>query len=482
MPNLPPQDFKSLRVGLITESAVAENNFPIDAVSEAINFHFDKIGCATLRPGLTLLGSSLGSGNTLGLYEFRDSGSGSNNQIIQVNATTAYYLSGTSWTSIRSGLTNNSKARFTTFLDFIWMVNGNDSTAIWDGNPSNSFVTTGNAASAPTGQFIENYRSRVWITGNSTYPDRVYFSSLPSSVTTPIVTWNTSVTTGDWIDISPSDGDNITGLKKAKTALLVFKRNHIYRIYSISESEPDPKINVGTYSQESIVEAKDGYYFHHPTGFYRYSDGSIQEISKPIIDVINAISLANYSKICGWQDGDHAYWSVGNVTYQGITYSNMVVRYTISTQTWTHYQYPTQFLVSSDYNDGTSLFKLIGDDSGNVLKVNVGKTDNGSQIFYSLIHKWMEIDTLLSTEKNLNKVLFSHKGGANSKVQYQIQDDLVNDWAKSLNSQFKESDTGFDDVINVNKIRFRISGVSKGEPFEYRGFELIKVGDKLESY
>lgn len=476
--DLKPLIFKNLQNGLISEGAVSEDLYPTTAVSESLNFHFDKIGCATLREGTTLLGNSL-SGNVLGLYEFVDS-NGTYSQLICVNGTVVYYLVDSTWTSKRTGLTADSKARFTTYLNYVFMVNGTESTVVWDGNPSNSFITTGNALSAPKGKYIENFRSRVWITGNSTYPDRVYHSSLPSSVTTPVVTWDTSATTGDWIDISPSDGDNVTGLKRTKSALLVFKKNHIYRIYSVLETEPDPKINVGTWSMESVVEAKDGIYFHHPTGFYKYSD-VVQEISKPINDIVDSITLENYSKINGWQDGDHVYWQVGDCTVNGVSYTNLIVRYTISTQTWTHYSYPTQHLVSSEYNDGSDIYNLVGDESGNILKMNTGKTDNSSVIQYSLIHKWLNFDGLLSTRKNINKLLFTHKEGSGSQISYQKENDETNDWSKSL-GQLTEKDTGFDLSIKGRKIRFRLSGSSTGEPFSYSGFEFVSGSSNLENY
>lgn len=257
----------------------------------------------------------------------------------------------------------------------------------------------------------------------------------------------------------------------------------MYRVYSIAETEPDPAINVGTYSQESVVEAKDGVYFHHPSGFYKYSGGGVQEISKPIVDIIKSITLTNYTKVCGRkEDEDHITWDVGSVTYNGVTYSNMSVRYTISTQTWTHYQYPTQFLVGCDYNDGSTLYRVVGDNNGNVFKINTGNTDNTSEIFYSLIHKWMTGDSFLSTQKNLNKILFSHKGGSGTKVQYQMENDLTNNWTKSLKTPLKETDTGFDDALKSKKIRFRLAGSSKGEPFEYKGFEIIKQQDSVENY
>lgn len=482
MANLPPVNRKSLRSGLITESAVSENNYPMDACTESLNFNFDTIGNGTLRTGSTLLGNAL-TGNSLGVYEFRDSGGGTNNQIIAVNGTAAYYLSSGTWTSKRTGLTSGSKARFSTFLDYVFMVNGTEATAIWDGNPANSFVITGNAASAPTGKYIENFRARMWIAGNTTYPDRLYYSSLPSAVTTPIITWDTSVTTGQWIDISPSDGENITALHRTKVALLVFKNNHIYQVYSILQADPDPKIDVGTWSQESVVEAKNGVYFHHPTGFYRYANGGVQEISQPIIDIVNGITLANYSKVCGHLDpsGNHIQWEVGEVTYKGITYANLAVRYTISTGAWTHYSYPTQFLTSSRYNDGTTLYTVIGDNSGNYFKLDTGLTDNGTPITYSLVHAWDSIDDLRSTIKTVVRMFYEHKSGTGSKFSYQAPEFALNEW-KPI-GELKTLDTGFQSVnAKGRKLRFRIAGASTGQPFQVEGYEIVESFDDLVTF
>lgn len=473
----------SLKSGLITAGAVAENDYPKDALLESLNFHFDTIGKMTLRKGSTALGNQLASSDILGLYNFRDSGAGTNNQLIAVNGTNAYYLSGATWTSKRSGLTAGSKARFSTLLDYVFMVNGADATAIWDGGTGSSFVTTGNASGAPIGKFIENYRARMWIAGNSTYPDRLYYSSLPSSVATPIITWDTSVSTGQWIDISPSDGENITALHRTKSALLVFKNNHLYRIYSIQQADPDPQFNVGTYSQESVVETKNGVYFHHPTGFYRY-DGNVSEVSRPIIDIVNAITLANYSKVAGYleSDGDHIRWSVGDVTVGGIAYTNLEVRYTISTQVWTHYSVPTQYVVGTPYNNGSTITTVVGDESGNVLTLNSGTTDNGSEIFYAITHPFDDVDGLHSTVKIVNTMFFMHEGMTGTKVNYQAVGDILNDFKKPI-GQLHSSETGFSGLTaRGRKLKFRLTGTSKGEPISYEGYEILQGTSQLITF
>lgn len=478
-----PVQRKSLKNGLITDGAVAENEYPMDALLECINFNADTIGRLTLRKGSTLLGNQIVSSDILGLYQFRDSGAGTNNQIIAVNGTVVYYLSGSTWNSKRTGLTAGSRARFSTFLDYVFMVNGTEATAIWDGAPGDAFVTTGNAASAPIGKFIENYRARMWIAGNPTYPDRVYYSSLPSAVTTPIITWDTSVTTGQWIDVSPSDGENITALHRTKAALLVFKNNHLYRIFSILQADPDPQFNVGTYSQESVVETKNGVYFHHPTGFYRY-DGNVTEISRPIIDIVRAVTLSNYPKITGYlePDGDHVCWSVGDVTINGVTFSKLVVRYTISTQTWSHYSYPSQFLASSPYNDGTNLYQLVGDTVGNVFQINTGKTDNGTPISYSIIHPFDSVDGFRSTTKIVTKILFECKNMTGANITYQIPDNNKNDWTKEV-GQFANGSTGFSNVsLRGQRLSFRVAGFSTGEPITYEGYEILEGTSQLINF
>lgn len=477
-----------MKSGLINQGAVGENERPASSVMESINFHFDAIGTATLRKGSTALGTGLGNSNVLGLHYFVDNqNAGANTQLIAVNGTQAWYLSAGVWTNVRSGLTLASKARFTTFLNYAWMVNGTEATAIWDGVPSDGFVLTGNASGAPTGKFIENFITRVWIAGNATYPDRLYYSSVPSAAATPVVTWSTNPVSGtQWIDVSPQDGDTITGLQRFRQWLLIFKTNHIYKLLGIGQVDPDPYYAVGTSSQESVVETKLGVFFHHSSGIYVFNVyGIVQEISRPIWDIIKAIPSSAYPNIVGWieADQDHVCWELGNVTVNGTAYTNLVVRYTLSTQVWTHYSYPTAMTTALRrqplYNDGTNQYALSGDSAGNVIQLNSGLTDYGAApLQYSLIHGWDLIDNLLSTRKTINTANFSHYRGAMSDVNYQTEiddPDNINNWSKRIGG-LGAINTGFPSMgIKARKVRFRISGASTGQPFIYNGYELLDV-------
>ena len=205
----------------------------------------------------------------------------------------------------------------------------------------------------------------------------------------------------------------------------------------------------------------------------------MNEISRPVIDFIKNISLSNYSKISGWEDGDHCYWSIGDVTIGDTTFGNIVLRYTISTKVWTVYSYPTQFLVSSKYNDGTDLFQLVGDESGNVFKVNIGVTDNSTPIAYSLVHNWYDVDGSQATRKTITKMLFAHVGGSGTKVSYQVEDDVENDWSSGL-GEFGQRDTFFTNIsVRGRKCRFKILGQSYGVPFIYYGPEILEGNSEL---
>ena len=464
---LEPINLTNYSDGLITPGAVSVGQFPLSVVTESMNFDFDKIGSATLRKGSTLLGNQVtASVDILGAYEFRDSGSGTNNQSLMVVGDKVYYLATATWTSKRT-VSTGYKAEFTTFLDYVFMVNGIDATRTWDGAVGTNF-STNNVSGAPVGNYIENFRSRVWIADNK---DRVYYSSLPSIATTPTISWNANTW---YIDISPQDGDNVTKLKRYKNALLLFKREHIYRIYSINETEPDPKISVGTYSGRSVVESIDGVYFHHPSGIYRYSEGAVSNISEPVIDFVKNITVANYSKIVGWEDGNHVFFQVGDVTIGDASYINVVLRYTISTRVWTFRSYPTQHLASSKYNDGSTIFNLCGDDDGNILKMDTGITDNGSAIFYSLTTRPNTLDGLFSTRKNISKMAMIHDGAEGSSVKCRVDSRNLNDFKPLFEIKEKVSKP-FTVDIKGNIIYFNISGSSVGEPFEFNGFEILEA-------
>jgi len=465
---LPITPIRNFNSGLNTE--VSNYLMPDTQVTEAINVHFDEIGNVTRRLGIATLGNQMTASNSiLGLYNFISSDS-SNNQVLAVCSDGAnnniYYLSGATWTQTLGTDTVDLKTRFATFLDRVVRVNGTDAVRAWSG--TGAWESSGgpiDVADAPVGKFIETLKARLYIAGTSTYPDRLYFSSLPSSA--GVISWTTA---SDYLDISPNDGDNITALKRYATHLLIFKKNYLYR-WNGSAVEPDPIINVGTHSQESVVEGKGGVYFHHPKGIFVYAGGYPKEISKPIDGWIRAISSANYADVNAATDSDHVYFFVGDVTKDSVAHTNMCLRFTISSQVWTVYSYVDEIKVGAQYVSGTDVTQIVGGSDGYVYTLNSGNSDNGTAIEFSLVTKYFEFGSL-AHEFIITEVAAYLKQGAGSFLKYQVDDS--SEW-KDI-GQIKEYVNVFSKDVNISgkRARFKLMGMSITAPCVFEGLEVLK--------
>ena len=456
--------------GIILEDIVDESLMPVGAVNWAINMHFDRIGGATVRNGYTILEEQVADTySCLGLHQFLDTGTGTNDRLISVFNTVAYALVSGTWTSKRTGLTANSKARFTNFVDLVFMVNAVDAMQSWDGGAGN-FSTT-NVTSAPAAAYIENFRTRVWAARTSANPSRLHYSSIADA--SGAIAWTGSVGEG-YIDVAPGDGEDITAIKKFDGTLFVSKPSTMYRVFSINETEPDARIFVGTYSQESMVTTKEGLYWHHSSGIYRVRKGetSPTEISRPIYTIIQNISRSNYTEIGAWSDDDHVYFSVGDVTVNGVSITNCILRWTISTEVWTVYSTKDKFLVGNTYDTSGGLYRVVGDNDGNIYTFDSGVTDNGTSISYSLETRWYNLSGLRSETKtvrelcslseNLEGATIGWKNGTHSTNAIQPIGEIERD-----EHVFKSQN------ITGKRIKFVLSGVGSGSRSVFQGFEIV---------
>ena len=461
--------------GIIRNAALDDVLSPENTCQMALNFNFDQIGVYTLRKGITRLGGIVELNKAvLGMTNYRNN-AGNNYKLLAKLDTDVYAYDGSSWVSVRNTLTASSKARFTNFVDYVFMVNGNGNQTCATYNGSGSFGST-NVASLPAGDFIENYRSRIWVGDSAS--DKLYYSD--------VVTTSNTITGGtEFIQISPQDGEKITGLQRYSRALLVFKQNHIYRVYNTTNVDPYPAYNVGTFSQESIVQAKDGIYFHHSSGFYKFSyDTQPTEISRRVIDFVKAIPRSSYENIVGVYDGfDAVKWSVGSITVEGVTYANCQMRYSISTQVWTIYDFAgTNITALISYDNGTTIDQIAGTSTGLVGKLDSGTTDFGNDIYYEIIDRWrsfteqMSDNVMYSQTKNISGVMVMTENGAGMELQYQTEKSTVNKWENidSVKNNYAElfPNASTDDFNNV---RLRLKGYTKGTPIIYHGTEILSI-------
>ncbi len=462
--------------GLIRQSEVSDSLIPNEALTEAINVNFDSKGAITERPGLTGLGSTIQAGYPI--WGIHNSQNGSMFAAISQGGSMRVYAfpTASAWTSSLTGGSANIKVRFleaggrTIALNFgnasnmyssVQFLNTSDSW-VTTGNPINPQALTDQVAGSPNPIYGEVFKSRIYVVGANS--SRLWFSNVISS--TGNFAWTPS---NDWVDINPNDGENITGLKRYSLELLIFKPNYIYR-FRVSSVDPDPLIKIGTRSNESIIEGKKGLYFNHDSGFYRYTGGYPEEISRPISDIVEVIPYSQKLIMSSWKDSDHIYWSAGNLTIEGEVWTNCVLRFTESSELWTVYSYSNNIKVASDYNSGSALTRVAGLDNGVVATVNSGTTDLGEPIRYRVATKWYEIEGI-ENRKTIERIMSICDKAQGSVLMYKKDNSIK--WENI--GQLTKYINDFDKLgIQFHRIMFKLTGVNRNEATVFLGLNILE--------
>lgn len=460
--------------GMIRSAAVEDYVSDEASVQESLNMHFDRIGAITVRPGVSAYTAAALSAFATGYHQWTDTANNTRKLLAQ-DGTKLKVLSGGSWSDVHTFVSSN-RIRSSQFLNFTFFCNGNggDTPGYYNGSTFTSGI-----GSLPKCDYINSgFDFRLW--GADKVTNKIYYTER-YIVGSPI-TGGT-----DFLQITPEMGQSITALYQSQKALLVFSQDNIFRIYGATSQDAYPAYYVGTYSQESIVKAKDGLYFHHSSGFYKFQyDGQPQEISRKVLDFVQAIPRSAYENIFGWTDEDHVYWHVGNLTLEGTTYKNVVFRYTISAQMWTIYSYfsgesSTKTLTTAFvYDDGTNLNRLVGVSNGVTAVVNSGTTDLGEPIFYNNISRWITFNKMQSEYQQLKSIAVTHINGAGAQLEAQVDKDISDKWT-SLGTYDERYVTLFQSVntnLNpFNRVRFRTSGYSTGTSPIFGTMEVINYED-----
>ncbi len=465
--------------GVIRPAEVDDDTIPQGAVTESINFHFDRKGAATTRPGMAALGSTVESG--LLPYGLHNAQAGTAVVVFSsAGSSTIYSYNGSAWGVSLDGGTASVKIRFVDFgsytivLNFIY--NTYTSMRFWNAGSSRHWHFTGNPINPQhmygyNLQVGEVYKNRMYLAGDTSTTgnsSRLFFSSVIS--TAGVITWSPTI---DFVDMNPGDGEGITALKRYSTELEVFKPNYIYR-FKTSGTDPDPLIRIGTRSQESVVEGMRGLYFHHDTGFYRYAGEYPEIMSRSISDIVDAIPFSQFDDIIGWTDSDHVYWSIGNVTVTeaGLseTWKNVVIRYTESSDIWAIYSYSRDIRRAMIYTTGSQQSRIAALDNGVVATLNSGTTDVGEPIEYRLRTKWENWGSE-GLRKVVQEILVLMEKSQGAEIFYQTDENP--EWHQI--GQMKKMVNIFDKIdVRFHRIRFRIAGVTRYESTVFRGIDILK--------
>jgi hypothetical protein len=193
----------------------APNQLAPDEAIAINNMILDERGAASKRRGTAKLADL--PGRAISIYTFYRQ-IGNPQVLVQTSDGQLRFTEdeGETWAVIVSGISTTEPYCFKTFNNKVYMSNGVNDYATWDGATYTPFPT------APKGRFLTVWKDTMWVSGVPTIKDRVY-SSAPGNAESFVAT--------AWVDIGKGDGDEVTALDTDENFLIVFKRRRIATIY-----------------------------------------------------------------------------------------------------------------------------------------------------------------------------------------------------------------------------------------------------------
>jgi hypothetical protein len=273
-------------------------------------------------------------------------------------------------TRLKTGLSNlDVEYDATTFEDQLLITSDSDDLMTFGG------VTISVIEGAPRGAYIEALAYRVWISGNCTFPSRLYFCSVLDETD-----WDSSTAFDDvadagdagYIDIEPNDGDRITGLAVLLDSLIIFKERSIYVLYNPSGNPTSDwslkrvSADVGCVSNKSIANVKNELFFLSRKGVHSFSGATTEityafdqlkafSLSDKIKGTFEDISQNQWDKACAISYDDK-YWLA--VPGSGSGYNNLILVYDFVVSAWTVYDgiYANYFTVYKESSEDELYF------------------------------------------------------------------------------------------------------------------------------
>ena len=480
-----PFELRDFSKGRITPYSANTYLSPKNSVANCVNVNFDTIiGSGVVRPGTTLLGSTVASGKTpLGLGQFVGPG-GSPNLLLSVfsgasNATLYYF--DTAWhASGLTALSNTAKVRFAVLGGRAFMANGTD--AMKSSTDGSTWATTNCITSGATPSLLFKTKGRLLAAGDATYRDRIYFSSIISPASSPFITWNTDASTGDWIDINPDDGGYVTGFSETSDVTLVFKNTGMYRLDTISKTVDAQNIfNIGAVSQEAIVTCQGITYYFSGIDIRRTNGAYPEQLSRiGVQDFIDAIPQANWTQVAAGTDGLSVWFSIGDVTLSthqttSRTYTNVVLKFSTRDESWSVHSYAQKPRFYSQYTNSTNGQKMVSaDTSGSVQTVNIGTTDNSTAIYFELETQEQDFGNRSHAHEIADQMVIYTNFGIDSKLQI-----------KPDSNDYINIDVDLSDRVNIAEnlnikchfAQFKWFGESAGAAPTFEGMYIERVND-----
>lgn len=346
------------------------------------------------RYGYTQIGINTVVKPNLGFHAYE---SGSFKHILKINDNAAgtlaelHYWDGASWTTVASPtFTAGLPCSIVTANGKAYITNGTDIVKRWDG------TTLTNIAGIPITFFLFWFHNFLWAIRATSSKSRAYFSAIADPENFPAA---------NFIDISPDDGDFLTGVGTIKDELVFGKQYRIYSFQGWTESTFEVMAvnerlnNYGVSSNESFVNIGNDLLFLSFGGDIphwrsltrtRFADteyGGI--ISDDIEGTMSALSDAQLSKASTIFDGTRVWMFLPNGSS---TFNDIALTYDTVTKGFAYHTGIFAARAVKSTISGKSEIYFADSRNSKVYVFDTSNTDNGGLIDFNFVSRQIEPD------------------------------------------------------------------------------------------
>lgn len=435
----------------------------------------NQLGNIKSMPGYSEDFAVLSGKPILGMTNFRDSDQNPNFSYTMVTANDSgdtkaqtFFWDGSTlrevgYLTMPTNWTAGNKMRYATLLNYVFAVDGNISPKSWDGDPGTGWGST-HLTNAPTGSLIVNFNDTLHIANGSTLYSAVYDALTGTLIWDPIV---------QALPVNVEDGDYLSALEPSGSLLLLFKRGSLLTWNGLA-SEANPIIDVGTISQETVATVKGYTYFisevYNTLNLMMYVGQYPINIGEPVQRWLDLVPSENYGNLAIFKDNDNVYFYLGDITYDdGITYPNVVFRYSVSKQTFSFLSIPDEITCFTIFRNTELREALFGTTEGKVMTWNSGGTFNGDPINVVIRTKKHDFG-IRTSQKTITRLGVLSQNPQGAIISARCDD---GEWV-TLGKLVKPWEQ-LDCRLVGYYIEFQITNSVSNEAFTFEGFEFLAM-------
>jgi len=423
-------------------------------LTQVKNLTASKYPALKVRPGFSLLGSSLGAKVT-GLSTWKDT------ELHAIAGGEWKKWDGSSWsTTLASSLSTSALCSFCNFkgnlsdINLI-MANGADAVKRYDGN------TVQDLTDAPAGaNYIDQHDNRLYAAvGNI-----VYFSALRKADD-----WTTAEDAGQ-IAVEVPSGESISGLKAGPQHIVCFTPHTTHELYGtgpLNYRMQQISGKKGCVANNTCLMVGGVLYWLSHQGVERYTGGVApkNDFSLPVWYYIEGINKEKRHLSCAGTDGRRYYLAI---PYGSATEPNVILEYDPNFGTWYVWEYSNDITAFACMQEEM----YFGDDAGQVVKVG-GTDDNGNAIEWEAVTKPFGAGSLVQPKQWYKLwIVADMPTGSTCNVYLTKTAEGDSDWTlvKSIDAASDIQSTRIiipvETVANANWVRVKFAGTGPATIYE----------------